>query len=78
MACQVTGGLGTLSAGVNQLADGSGQVTGGLGTLSAGANQMAGGVNQLADGSPSNRWFRNIICRSKPNGRWRKSISRWI
>ncbi|MCH4567457.1 YhgE/Pip domain-containing protein [Bacillus sp. ES1-5] len=55
---KVTGGLGALSAGanqmaggVNQLADGSGQVTGGLGTLSAGANQMAGGVNQLADGS---------------------------
>ncbi|MGN4472791.1 YhgE/Pip domain-containing protein [Bacillus cereus] len=55
---KVTGGLGTLSAGanqmaggVNQLADGSSQVTGGLGALSAGANQMAGGVNQLADGS---------------------------
>ncbi|PEJ07067.1 YhgE/Pip domain-containing protein [Bacillus wiedmannii] len=55
---KVTGGLGTLSAGanqmaggVNQLANGSSQVTGGLGTLSAGANQMAGGVNQLADGS---------------------------
>ena len=55
---QVTGGLGQLSAGanqmaggVNQLADGSNQVTGGLGTLSVGANQMAGGVNQLADGS---------------------------
>ncbi len=55
---QVTGGLGALSAGanqmaggVNQLADGSSQVTGGLGQLSAGANQMAGGVNQLADGS---------------------------
>ncbi|KXY05400.1 phage infection protein [Bacillus cereus] len=55
---KVTGGLGTLSAGadqmaggVNQLADGSSQVTGGLGTLSAGANQMEGGVNQLADGS---------------------------
>ncbi|WP_341519743.1 YhgE/Pip domain-containing protein [Bacillus paramobilis] len=55
---KVTGGLGTLSAGanqmaggVNQLADGSSQVTGGLGTLSAGASQMAGGVNQLADGS---------------------------
>lgn len=55
---QVTGGLGTLSAGanqmaggVNQLADGSSQVTGGLGALSVGANQMAGGVNQLADGS---------------------------
>ena len=55
---KVTGGLGTLSAGanqmaggVNQLADGSSQVTGGLGALSAGANQMAGGVNKLADGS---------------------------
>ena len=48
---QVTGGLGTLSAGVSKLADGSSQVTGGLGTLSVGANQMAGGVNQLADGS---------------------------
>ncbi|WP_336983141.1 YhgE/Pip domain-containing protein [Bacillus cereus] len=55
---KVTGGLGQLSAGanqmvggVNQLADGSGKVTGGLGTLSAGAYQMAGGVNQLADGS---------------------------
>ena len=55
---QVTGGLGALSAGanqmaggVNQLADGSSQVTGGLGTLSVGANQMAGGVNQLASGS---------------------------
>ncbi|MDA1799925.1 YhgE/Pip domain-containing protein [Bacillus cereus group sp. BY6-1LC] len=55
---KVTGGLGALSAGanqmaggVNQLADGSSQVTGGLGQLSAGANQMAGGVNQLADGS---------------------------
>ncbi len=55
---KVTGGLGTLSAGanqmaggVNQLADGSSQVTGGLGALSAGANQMAGGINQLADGS---------------------------
>ncbi len=55
---KVTGGLGALSAGanqmaggVNQLANGSSQVTGGLGTLSAGANQMAGGVNQLADGS---------------------------
>ncbi len=55
---KVTGGLGILSAGanqmaggVNQLADGSSQVTGGLGTLSAGASQMAGGVNQLADGS---------------------------
>ncbi|MGF9851085.1 YhgE/Pip domain-containing protein [Bacillus paramobilis] len=55
---KVTGGLGTLSAGanqmaggVNQLADGSSQVTGGLGTLSAGASQMTGGVNQLADGS---------------------------
>ena len=55
---KVTGGLGALSAGanqmaggVNQLANGSSQVTGGLGTLSVGANQMAGGVNQLADGS---------------------------
>ncbi|MDA2669946.1 YhgE/Pip domain-containing protein [Bacillus cereus] len=55
---KVTGGLGALSAGanqmaggVNQLANGSSQVTGGLGTLSTGANQMAGGVNQLADGS---------------------------
>ncbi|HHK5614566.1 TPA: YhgE/Pip family protein [Bacillus paranthracis] len=55
---KVTGGLGALSAGanqmaggVNQLANGSSQVTGGLGTLSAGANQMAGGVNQLATGS---------------------------
>ncbi|ADY20466.1 YhgE/Pip domain-containing protein [Bacillus paranthracis] len=55
---KVTGGLGALSAGanqmaggVNQLANGSSQVTGGLGTLSAGANQMAGGVNQLANGS---------------------------
>ncbi|MGN4613967.1 YhgE/Pip family protein [Bacillus cereus group sp. MYBK71-2] len=55
---KVTGGLGALSAGANQmaggvskLADGSSQVTGGLGQLSAGANQMAGGVNQLADGS---------------------------
>ncbi|MDD7777798.1 YhgE/Pip domain-containing protein [Bacillus sp. BLCC1-0148] len=55
---KVTGSLGTLSAGanqmaggVNQLADGSSQVTGGLGALSAGANQMAGGVNKLADGS---------------------------
>ncbi|EEL83318.1 Phage infection protein [Bacillus cereus AH1271] len=55
---KVTGGLGTLSAGanqmaggVNQLADGSSQVTGGLGTLLAGASQMTGGVNQLADGS---------------------------
>ena len=58
MACQVTGGLGTLSTGANQMAGGvnqsdgrSNQVTGGLGTLSVGANQMAGGVNQLADGS---------------------------
>ncbi|TXR67501.1 YhgE/Pip domain-containing protein [Bacillus sp. AR18-7] len=55
---KVTGGLGALSVGanqmaggVNQLANGSSQVTGGLGTLSTGANQMAGGVNQLADGS---------------------------
>ncbi|AXO91908.1 phage infection protein [Bacillus anthracis] len=55
---KVTGGLGALSAGanqmaggVNQLANGSSQVTGGLGTLSTGANQMAGGVNQLANGS---------------------------
>ncbi|HHQ8912083.1 TPA: YhgE/Pip family protein [Bacillus cereus] len=55
---KVTGGLGALSAGanqmaggVNQLANGSSRVTGGLGTLSAGANQMAGGVNQLANGS---------------------------
>ena len=64
-----------MAGGVNQLADGSSQVTGGLGALSAGANQMAGGVNQLADGSPSNRRFRYIICRSKSNGRWSKSIS---
>lgn len=55
---KVTGGLGALSAGanqmaggVNQLANGSSQVTGGLGTLSVGVNQMAGGVTQLADGS---------------------------
>lgn len=55
---KVTGGLGTLSAGanqmaggVNQLASGSGQVTTGLGALSTGSTQLIDGVNKLADGS---------------------------
>ena len=45
----MTAGLGQLSVGVNQLADGSSQVTGGLGTLSVGVNQMTGRIiTQLA------------------------------
>ncbi|MDX5730727.1 YhgE/Pip domain-containing protein [Bacillus cereus group sp. BfR-BA-02491] len=55
---KVTGGLGTLSVGanqmaggVNQLASGSGQVTTGLGALSTGSTQLIDGVNKLADGS---------------------------
>ncbi|PFJ14832.1 YhgE/Pip family protein [Bacillus thuringiensis] len=54
---QVTGGLGTLSVGanqmaggVNQLADGSNQVTTGLGTLNGGLNKMSTGSTQLIDG----------------------------
>ncbi|MEK4500226.1 YhgE/Pip family protein [Bacillus sp. FSL R12-0069] len=54
---QVTGGLGTLSVGANQmaggvtqLADGSGQVTTGIGTLNGGLNKMSTGSTQLIDG----------------------------
>ena len=54
---QVTGGLGQLSAGanqmaggVNQLADGSSQVTGGLGQLSAGVSKLADGSSQVTGG----------------------------
>ena len=54
---KVTGGLGTLSVGanqmaggINQLADGSSQVTGGLGTLSVGVTKLADGSNQVTTG----------------------------
>ncbi|CJI16850.1 integral membrane protein [Streptococcus pneumoniae] len=46
----MTAGLGQLSAGVNQLADGSGQVTGGLGTLSVGVSKLADGSGQVTGG----------------------------